>query len=185
MSTPPYLQPPPWPGGGSFEPPTAGDIASIEAALVQRLQLQIGSNGPNAVEVVHFPDKPEKYREVHRIGVVMVIYGGSDYGEIIDTSFMMQERTLEWVIAVLMRDLGWAYGGPRSGTSPGAYSIIEAIRAALIGWVPTGACTQMRPLGDKFVERDSEGGVWIYEMRFSTRAMSVPYYAPPDDQYPP
>ena len=61
----------------------------------------------------------------------------------------------------MMRDLGWAVGGDPSGTSPGAYAIIEAIRTALTGYLIPG-CRKMYPLREKFVKRDKQGGVWIY-----------------------
>ena len=41
----------PW-GGTTFSPPTALDIATVEAAIVAQLQAAVG----NTVEVTHFPD---------------------------------------------------------------------------------------------------------------------------------
>src|SRR2546430_15685112 len=112
----------PW-GGQTYSLASALDISTIEAAIVARLQAEIG----NLVEVTHFPDKPEAYEVHHRVGVAMVIYKGGDYGEILDIGHVAQERTLEFAVAVRVRDLGWAFGGPRSGVSPGAYQILEAV----------------------------------------------------------
>ena len=123
----------PW-AGQNFSPPTPLDIATIEGAIVAQLQAYLSSAlGSQMIEVTHFPDKPEAYEMRHRIGVAMVIYMGSDYGRLLDTAHIVQERTMEFAVGLRIRDLGWAYGGPPSGTSPGAYQIIEAIRLALLG----------------------------------------------------
>ncbi len=164
----------PW-GGTTFSPATPLDIATIEAAIVTQLQAAIG----NLVEVRHFPDKPEAYEMRHRIGVAMVIYMGSEYGEVIDIGNVAQERTLEFEVGVRIRDLGWAFGGPPSGTSPGAYQVLEGIRAALTGFQPNLGCTKMRPVRERFVDRDKEGGVWIYAITFQTRTVAVENYQAP------
>jgi Gp37 protein len=165
----------PW-GGETFSPATALDIASIEAAIVAQLAAAIG----NIVEVTHFPDRPEAYEMRHRIGVVMVIYNGSEYGKVLDIGNVAQERTLEFSFGIRIRDLGWAFGGPPSGTSPGAYQVLEGIRVALTGFQPNTGCTKMRPVRERFLDRDRQGGVWVYEMIFATRTVAVEsYQAPP------
>ena len=161
--------------GQTFTPPTPLDIATIEAAIVAQLAAAIG----NLVEVTHFPDKPEAYELHHRIGVAMVIYMGGDYGEILDIYNVAQERTMEFGVGLRIRDLGWAYGGPPSGTSPGAYQVLESIRVALTGFQPNTGCTKMKPLRERFIDRDKQGGVWVYEMVFATRTMAVEAYQPP------
>lgn len=164
----------PW-GGQTFTPALPLDIATLEGAIVAQLAAALG----NVVEVTHFPDRPEAYEMRHRIGTVMVIYSGSDYERIFDTANVAQERTMEFSIGVRIRDLGWAYGGPPSATSPGAYQVLEGIRLALTGFQPNPGCTKMKPLREKFVERDRQGGVWVYEMTFNTRTVAVENYAPP------
>jgi hypothetical protein len=161
--------------GQTFAPPLPLDIATLEAAIVAQLQAALG----NVVEVTHFPDRPEAYEMRHRIGVVMVIYSGSDYGEIIDIANVAQERTLEFSVGIRIRDLGWAFGGPPSGTSPGAYQILEGIRLSLTGFQPNPGCTRMKPLRERFLERDRQGGVWVYEMVFATRTVAVENSQPP------
>jgi hypothetical protein len=164
----------PW-TGQTFDPATALDIAAVEAAIVAQLQAAIG----NLVEVRHFPDKPEAYEMRHRIGVAMVIYMGGDYGDILDTGHVAQERTMEFAVGVRIRDLGWAFGGPPSGTSPGAYQVLEGIRMALTGFQPNTGCTKMRPMRERFLDRDKQGGVWVYEMVFATRTVAVENFQPP------
>jgi hypothetical protein len=164
--------------GQSFSPATPLDVATIEAAIVAQLQLAIG----NIVEVTHFPDRPEAYEMRHRIGVAMVIYMGGDYGRIIDIANVAQERTMEFAVGVRIRDLGWAFGGPPSGTSPGAYQVLEGIRLALTGFQPNTGCTKMKPIRERFIDRDRQGGVWVYEIVFATRTVAVEAFEPP--QFP-
>jgi hypothetical protein len=142
--------------GVVFTPPTAIDIATIEDAIVNRLSSQI-----NSIEIAHYPDRPETWRLTHRVGAALVMYKGAQYGELLDTAAIIQERKLEFEISVMMRDLGWAVGGDPSGPSPGAYAIIEAIRTALTGYRIAG-CRPMYPVREKFVKRDKQGGVWTY-----------------------
>ncbi len=119
----------PW-NGVTFTPPTAIDIATIEDAIVTQLNRKSIS-----IEIAHYPDRPETWRLTHRVGAALVMYKGAQYGDLLDTATIIQERKLEFEISVMMRDLGWAVGGDPSGTSPGAYAIIEAIRTALTGFV--------------------------------------------------
>lgn len=169
----------PW-TGQTFSPATPIDIATIEAAIVTQLQNYLAAAlGTQMIEVTHFPDKPERYELRHRIGVAMVIYMGSDYAVIQDIGHVVQERTLEFEVGMRIRDLGWAFGGPPSGTSPGAYQILEFTRAALLGFQPNTGCTPMKAVREHFVDRDKEGGVWVYAIRFSTRTMAVEDFQPP------
>jgi hypothetical protein len=169
----------PW-AGQNFTPPTPLDIASIEAAIVTQLKTYLSSAlGPQMIEVTHFPDRPEAYEMRHRIGVAMVIFIGSYYGKILDTAHVVQERTLEFEVGVRIRDLGWAFGGPPSGTSPGAYQIIEGIRLALLGFQPNTGCTPMKAIRERFIQRDPQGGVCVYSVWFSTRTVVVENFTPP------
>ncbi|MBV8056083.1 MAG: hypothetical protein JO071_12685 [Deltaproteobacteria bacterium] len=165
----------PW-TGQTFSPPTALDIVTIEAAIVAQLQAAIG----NVIEVTHFPDRPENYEMRHRVGVAMVMYTGSEYGRLFDTGYVAQERTMQFSVGIRIRDLGWAFGGPPSGTSPGAYQIIEGTRTALTGFQPNTGCTKMHPNRERFIERDRDGGMWVYEMDFVTRTVAVEAYQPPN-----
>jgi Gp37 protein len=156
----------PW-NGVTFAPPTANDVGTIEDAIVTQLRSQISS-----IEIAHYPDRPEGWRLTHRIGAALVRYAGARYGELLTTSAIAQERKLEFEIEILMRDLGWAVGGEPSGPSPGAYAIIEGIRAALTGFLIAG-CRKIYPLREKFVKRDKQGGVWIYVSSFAVITVAV------------
>ena len=156
----------PW-AGTAFTPPTAIDIASIENAIVAQLIAGVGG-----IEIAHFPDEPEAYRMTHRIGSALVRYAGAKYGDLLDTAAIIQERRLEFEITIMMRDLGWGVGSAPDGTSPGAYAMLEAIRATLTGFIVPG-CRKMYPLRERFVERDHQGGVWIYASNFALVTIAV------------
>jgi len=156
----------PW-AGAIFAPPTPTDIATIEAAIVAQLRSQISS-----IEIAHYPAEPETWRLTHRIGAALVIYKGAQYGDLLDTAAVIQERKLDFEVAVMMRDLGWAVGSAASGPSPGAYSIIESVRAALTGFQIPG-CRKMYPLREKFLKRDKQGGVWTYASTFAVITMAL------------
>jgi hypothetical protein len=153
--------------GGTFALPTPIDIATIEVAIVTQLQSVI-----NTIEISHYPDRPESYRLTHRIGAALVRYDGAKYGPLLDTAAIVQQRRLGFQVIVMTRDLGWSYGGQTDGTSPGAYAIIEAVRAALTGFQIPG-CTKMFPESEKFVERDKQGAVWVYTIAFALTTMAV------------
>jgi len=153
--------------GAIFAPPTPTDIATIEAAIVAQLRSQISS-----IEIAHYPAEPETWRLTHRVGAALVIYKGAQFGALLDTAAVIQERKLEFEVAVMMRDLGWAVGSAASGPSPGAYSIIESVRAALTGFQIPG-CRKMYPLREKFLKRDKQGGVWTYASTFAVVTMAL------------
>src|SRR5271163_1845554 len=132
--------------GQSYTPPTPLDIGTIEAAIVSRLSAQI-----TMVEIAHFPDKPEAYRMTHRIGAALIRYEGAEYGAVIDSGAIVQERTLKFEVTLMMRDLGWSVGGPPGGGDPGAYAMIESIRGALTGFQVPG-CDKTYPLRERFIK---------------------------------
>ena len=156
----------PW-TGTSFAPAQPIDISTIELALLARLAARI-----NTVEVVHFPDAPRAYRLTHRIGAALVRYEGADYGPLHDTEAIVQERTLRFEVALVIRDLGWNYGGEADGTSPGGYALLESVRAALTGFRVPGF-SRLYPLHEKFLERDKQGGVWIFSISFALKTMAI------------
>ena len=117
---------------------------------------------------------------VTELGAVLVIYDGAEYGEIADTEYVAQLRTMRFGIGVIIRDLGWAYGGPSSGMSPGAYQVIEAIRISLTGFRPIKGCEKMYPVSEDFHEIDKEGGTFTYSTTFVTKVMAVENHVEPN-----
>ena len=154
--------------GQSYSPPTPLDIETIESTVVNQLSAQI-----SGIEIAHFPDQPEAYRMTHRVGAALVRYEGADYGKLMDSAAIVQERTLKFEVTLMMRDLGWSVGGaPAGGGTPGAYAMIEAVRVALTGFAVPG-CEASYPLRERFLRRDKQGGVWIYAITFAIRTMAV------------
>jgi hypothetical protein len=153
--------------GQIFAPPTPLDIATIESAIAAQLRAQL-----NAIEVAQFPDRPAAYRLTHRIGAALVAWRGATYGALIDTAAVVQSRRLEFEITLLVRDLGWSFGGDPSGSNPGAYALLEAIRAALTGLRLPG-CRKMFPLREQFLGRDPQGGVWIWSALYALETMAL------------
>jgi Gp37 protein len=113
-----------------------------------------------------------------------VQYQGAEYGPRLDSAAIVQERKLEFEITLVMRDLGWSVGGEPGGTSPGAYAMIEAVRAALTGFIVPG-CRKMFPVKERFVERDRQGGVWTYAIAFALTTVAIEAPAPGLGNFPP
>ena len=162
--------------GSTYAPPTPEDIGAIEGAIVGQLRNALA----NQIEVAHFPDRPEAYRLTHRVGAALVRYEGSEYGKIDAVDLVVQERTLAFSVTLAMRDLGWAYGGPASGTNPGAYAIIDAVRVALLGFQPNSGCRKMWLSRDRYEDRNLDGGFWIYALTFHTSVRVVENYEAPN-----
>jgi hypothetical protein len=156
----------PW-GGSVYNPATPLDIGAIETAIVTRLSATI-----EQVEVTHYPDRPETYRLTHRIGAALVRYDGATYGPLIDSAAVVQKRELQFAVRLLVRDLGWSYAAEDTGLTPGAYSLMESIRRCLTGFQIPG-CSKMYPTKERFVERDKQGGVWVYESIFRCDSVAV------------
>lgn len=153
--------------GQSFAPPTPLDLATIESAIAAQLRAQI-----NTIEIAQFPDKPAAYRLTHRIGAALVAWRGATYGALIDTAAIVQARRLEFEITLLVRDLGWSFGGDPSGPDPGSYALLESIRAALTGLRIPG-CRKMYPLREQFLGRDPQGGVWTWSALYALETMAL------------
>ena len=156
----------PW-AGQTFAPPTPLDIATLESAIAAQLRAQI-----TAIEIAQFPDKPAAYRLTHRIGAALVAWRGATYGALIDTAAVVQARRLEFEVILLVRDLGWSFGADPSGPNPGAYALLEAIRAALTGLRLPG-CRKMFPLREQFLGRDPQGGVWTWSALYALETMAL------------
>ena len=153
--------------GQQFSPPTPIDINTIDAAIVARIVALVP-----LIDVVDFPDNPKNYRLTNAVGAALVAYRGSEYGKVNDTASIVQERTMQFDVNVLVRDLGWSVGGAPGGTSPGAYAILEAIRAALTKYQIPGA-RKIFMVREKFIGRDADGGVWMYLLTIALITMAL------------
>lgn len=166
----------PW-AGESYSPPLRLDITHVETLIVERLR-EVASEGGvlRHIAIDHFPDQPERFRLTHRNGQVLVGFHASEFSShprSIDE--VVQDEEMVWDVAVLSRDLGWAYGGQPSGGSPGAYAVLDAIKRALAGYQIPGF-TRLVPRERRYVKHaknDSEPGVWYYNFRFTHRCVAV------------
>jgi hypothetical protein len=165
--------------GKQYSPPIPLDIATVEQAIIARLASAFGGSIVNGkvvgaqVDIDHYPERAsESYELKHRVGAVLVRYHGSDYGGVIDTEAVIQERTMVWYVEILMRDLGWSYGGQASGPSPGAYQIIETVRLALSGFIVPGF-RKMYPASDEHEGKDKQGGVYYYNAFYRHVTMAL------------
>jgi hypothetical protein len=156
----------PW-AGQAFAPPTPLDVASIESAIAAQLKSQI-----SVIEIAQFPDRPSAYRLTHRIGAALIAWRAASYGPLIDTASVVQTRRLEFEINLLMRDLGWAFGAGPSGPNPGAYSLLESIRAALTGFRIPG-CRKLFPVKEQFLGRDPQGWLWTWSAIYALDTMAL------------
>jgi hypothetical protein len=165
--------------GIQYSPPIPLDLTTVENAILARLATAFGGTFAGgkvtgaSVAIEHYPEHAtEKYRLTHRVGAVLVRWDLSDYGSVIDTEDVVQERTVGWFFAIVMRDLGWSYGGQPSGPSPGAYQVLEMVRATLTGFVVKGY-RKMYPTNEEFEGRDGEGGAYYFNARYRHVTMAL------------
>ena len=181
----------PW-AGSTFTPALSLSIGHVEQLLVERLRdfpawaksttepaLIAAANALAQVPVDHFPDRAVKFRLTHPVGQVLVTHYGSraahENPEIVDD--VATERVLLWDIALLARDLGWAYGGQPSGPSPGAYGLMDAVRLALTGFQIPGFTKMIWVTEDP---RPIDEGVYIWVARYAHRCVLVQRDVMPD-----
>ena len=147
---------------------TAGDIAAntitaLEVTIASRLQAEFPD-----LAVEPFPDDPEEYRLNSPIGALLVRYHGAKYGDATDVHVMAQEKSAAVEITLVFR---------RLDGKEGVYHHLDAVRAALTGFVPEG-WERLRPLAEEFVFQ--QGGLWRYAMDFVTQTV-VMEILPPDN----
>jgi hypothetical protein len=165
----------PW-TGIQYSPAWPLDIATVEKAIVARLESRL----KDQVEVGHFPGRAAtEYELKHRVGAVLVRFDSAEYGPVIDTEAVIQERTFTWFVAVLVRDLGWSYGGQQSGPSPGGYQMLEHVRALLTGHLVRGF-RKMYPTAEEYEGVDKQGGVYYFNARYRHVTMALEHSEEPE-----
>jgi hypothetical protein len=153
--------------GTTYNPdPTPTDVLAAEKAIVQQLQAAFENV---VIEVLSFPADPEEFEPKHPNGSVLVRFDGSTYGELEATDVVIQWRKMEWDIRILVRELGWNFGGV-GDQGVGAYAVIETVRQALTGFIVTGF-KPAYPARDRFI--GYREGYWGYSATyvFETTAM--------------
>ena len=104
--------------------------------------------------VEQFPDQPENYRLVHPVGMALLLYGGSRYGQVEGTDMAIQER--HYLIGV--RLMGRSQWGDR-----GVMTAVDALIAAVPG-TKTKVTGPLHAVRDYFVSE--AGGIWQHHIEF-------------------
>jgi hypothetical protein len=125
-------------------------IADIERDLVRALEDAI-----LGLAVEPFPDSPDRYRMLHQRGAVLVVYRGMDAQEPEGLRRLTQPATVRFSVMVLSRNLR---------EHSGAYEVLDRVRQALLGFVPSHC-------GAGWLEREDyrsqEDGTWVYEATYA------------------
>jgi hypothetical protein len=131
-------------------------IEALEAAIVARLGAVLTD-----VEVMPYPANPANYQFLHPVGAILVRYHGSDYGALMDTDAVVQERRMAIEITLLFRALNG---------QDGLYAYLERARRVLTGFKPAGF-GKVYPLRDAFLEE--HGGEWRYAVDFCAPTLAI------------
>lgn len=133
------------------------NLITVEDDIVSRL------NTISGIKAVSWPDAPGDYPKIFKNGVLLVRYNGSNYEnpEPNNQPKVVQERTLEWQIAILSKSF------KETKKHQGAYTLIESVRAKLTGYTPTGFsdASIMYPLNDGFLTE--EAGFHVYTANYA------------------
>lgn len=132
------------------------NITNIEQAIIGKLKADI-----QGVQIEAYPDKPAEYKLLHARGALLVRYAGSDFSPPLPTDIVVQNRDVDFDIAVVMRHL--------TGHD-GIYEMLDRVRESLTGYQPIG-CSKMYPVSEKFVSE--ENGIWQYAVSLRTRTQHV------------
>lgn len=165
-SLPVWLDPTAW-AGRTVSPPAGQDVGTIQGAIAARLQGYFAGAGLE-IPVYVFPDfDPDTWWAGPAIAFVLISYRGSRFGRPVATDSMVQERVIEFTLHVEARQTAWALNGPGS-----VYALIDAIEAALSGFRPAG-CRNAYFVEERFAEQESEGRVWLYDMRLAVPGLKL------------
>jgi len=131
-------------------------IKSLESEIVARLAAKVA-----ALPTQAYPDNPDTFSLMSKAGMILVHYGGSTYGPLLSTDPVVQERRTSWNIVIVVRNL-------REHT--GAYEVLDAVRAAIIGWKPSDGDKAI-PVKEEYINETS--GIWQYGITIEIPTISV------------
>lgn len=134
----------------------AFDTRAVLAAVASRLKEAVPG-----VEVGLTPERASGWRLNHPRAALLIDYRGSRYGEPQRMGVLAQGRTVQLGVSVVARTLYDAYG---------AVGLVDAVRAALLGWAPPH-CKALAAASDRFVAE--EGGLWFYEIVFEAETLAI------------
>lgn len=172
-SLPVWLDPTAW-AGRTLSPPAGQDVGTIQGAIAAQLSGYFASAGLG-IPVYVFPDfDQDTWWSSTAIAFVLISYQGTRFGKPMATDAMVQERVIGFDVHVEARQSAWALTGPGS-----VYALVDAIEAALTGFRAKG-CRNAYFVEERFAEQDSEGRVWLYDMRLEVPTLKLktePSYA--------
>lgn len=136
--------------------------AELETALIARIQASM----PEGVVAKAYPDNPRTYK-IFAPAEILVVFRGGDYEPPRRTDLVIQERTLQFELSVVVRSLAG---------HTGAYALLEAVRKAVQGWKPGLDCLPAYIIQDKFLGMES--GQWWWAVFMATRTRVLPVLEP-------
>jgi hypothetical protein len=136
--------------------------AELETALIARIQGAV----PEGVVAKAYPDNPRTYK-IFAPAEVLVVFRGGDYEPPRKTDLVIQERTLQFELSVVVRSLAG---------HTGAYELLEIVRKAIQGWKPGLDCLPAYILRDQFLGMES--GQWWWAVFVATRTRVLPVLEP-------
>jgi hypothetical protein len=118
------------------------------------------------LEVALYPATPTGFRLNHPLGAVLLAYPGSTSTGAMLMGRVEQVRTVKIGLTLVTRQL-WG--------DDGAATLLDRLRAALVGWRPDD-CEPVYAVGDRLLQE--EAGLWWYAAEFACNTrLIVPIHA--------
>ncbi len=145
--------------GRRYTPPSPMDVGAIQDQIAGQLRSFLAKANLASIGVYEFPNYDlDKWWASKSIAFLLVAYSSTRLGQPINSTAMLQERTIEFEIHILARTTAWALLGPGS-----VFALNDAVEAALTGFRPTG-CRNAYFTDERYTQQDPEGKVWDYRM---------------------
>jgi hypothetical protein len=158
-------------------------IANIEALVVARLVAALTLTGQvhPCVDVQPWPDDPVRYKMTHPRGAVLVMYHGAKFDETATARQLIDfDARLEiGLLSKTLRAPVVAVGASEPDT--GVYTLLDACRAAFVGWRPDGAANTARLVAESY--EGYREGVWSYSLSIAIPMLTVVDRDPPPGPY--
>lgn len=107
------------------------------------------------LEVALYPASPTGFRLNHPLGAVLLAYPGSTSASPMLMGRVEQVRTVRLGLTLVTRQL-WG--------DDGAATLLDRLRAALVGWRPDD-CEPVYAVADRLLQEDA--GLWWYAAEFA------------------
>ena len=153
--------------GRTFTPDSPLDVGTVMTEVVTKVTSYFATDSfLSTLSVYQFPDYDlDTWWSGGTPAFVLVAYVGTSYSKPLDTSAMWQERTIDFDIFVIARQVSWA-----TFNGSGPFYIVDMLERGLTGYRPTG-CRNAYFTDERFTEQDPEGRVWLYRMKYNVITM--------------